>query len=116
MVIRLERLRVQEALSARDVAVERLAEACAALRDRTATVKQVQNDKEELERSLEHYRKSNTYPDDKPAADGVSQLTECLRAIEQKLATLDLSTSQHACMQSSGDKENEHKHTVMQRA
>ncbi|KAH9890491.1 hypothetical protein C8Q73DRAFT_735592 [Cubamyces lactineus] len=112
MIIRLERLRIQEALTARDVAVERLAEACAALRDRTAAIKQVQSEKEELERSLEQYRKSNTYQEEKkPAAEEVSRLTECLHAIEQKLASLDLSASQYAYMLGGEDKENERGYT-----
>ncbi|KAI0333115.1 hypothetical protein GY45DRAFT_1272653 [Cubamyces sp. BRFM 1775] len=107
MAIRLERLRVQEALTARDVAVKRLAEACAALRDRTATIIQVRNEKEELEKSLEQYRKSAVHQEEAPAVEGAPQLTECLHAIEQKLASLDLSASQPVFMPAGDDKENE---------
>ncbi|TFK85361.1 hypothetical protein K466DRAFT_588151 [Polyporus arcularius HHB13444] len=52
MVIRLERLRVQEALNARDVAVDRLASACASVREKTSAVDNLREEKERLQDQL----------------------------------------------------------------
>ncbi len=52
MMIRLERLRVQEALNARDVAVDRLASACASVREKTNAVDSLREEKERLQDQL----------------------------------------------------------------
>ncbi|KAI0695100.1 hypothetical protein C8T65DRAFT_584544 [Cerioporus squamosus] len=56
MVIRLERLRVQEALNARDVAVSRLADACASVREKTNAVDGLREEKERLQEQFEVFR------------------------------------------------------------
>lgn len=53
MNIRLERLRVLEALSARDVAVGRLAEACSSVREKAEKIQDLSNEKENLVKQLE---------------------------------------------------------------
>ena len=53
MAIRLERLRVQEALNARDVAVGRLADACASVREKTKTVEALREERVRLRKRLD---------------------------------------------------------------
>ena len=53
MAIRLERLRVREALDARDVAVSRLAGACAFVREKTDELNCVREEKVRLQTQLE---------------------------------------------------------------
>ncbi|KAI0781526.1 hypothetical protein BD413DRAFT_506005 [Trametes elegans] len=59
MVVRLERMRVQEALTARDVAVTRLAEACTSVREKTDALKHLNAEKEMLEKRLEIFSRAS---------------------------------------------------------
>ncbi|KAI0628822.1 hypothetical protein C8Q77DRAFT_1220668 [Trametes polyzona] len=77
MAIRLERLRVQEALTARDVAVSRLAEACASVRDKTSEIIRLKEEKVVLERLSENKA-------------FLTQKIE-IDAVENKLASLKMS-------------------------
>ncbi|KAI0668335.1 hypothetical protein C8Q78DRAFT_1046633 [Trametes maxima] len=97
MAIRLERLRVQEALSARDVAVERLAEACASVREKAQKIKHL-SDEREIMRSESAGRRSITgadqesslMPTDPASTAEVYQLKECIQTLETKLASLSV--------------------------
>ncbi|KAI0373136.1 hypothetical protein BV20DRAFT_977736 [Pilatotrama ljubarskyi] len=94
MTIRLERLRVQEALAARDAAVERLAEACTSIRQKTAKIARLTADVERLEKELEsvtHASVQGTAPA-APTAE-VSQAAH--QALEGKFASLTLSMSEN---------------------
>ncbi|KAI0648473.1 hypothetical protein C8Q79DRAFT_1008796 [Trametes meyenii] len=102
MVIRLERLRVQEALSARDVAVERLAEACVSVRDKTNQIKHLSNEKEAMKIKLAERgpllgvnQDPSLMPMDSAAGVEVRQLKECIQTLESKLAALSMK-NQHA--------------------
>ena len=51
-MLRLERMRVQEALNARDVAVSRLEEACASVREKTVALDALRDEKAQLQQKL----------------------------------------------------------------
>ncbi|OSD02134.1 hypothetical protein PYCCODRAFT_443491 [Trametes coccinea BRFM310] len=101
MSIRLERLRVQEALTARDVAVGRLAEACASVREKTSAIQLLREEKEALQGRLDLAMQSSQDPvEGAPSAAGISDkttgatirtLTECIQKLEDKLASLSVS-------------------------
>ncbi|KAJ3001075.1 hypothetical protein NUW54_g6662 [Trametes sanguinea] len=118
MSIRLERLRVQEALTARDVAVGRLAEACASVREKTSTIQLLKEEKNMLQGRLDlAVHSAQTLSEGMPATAGVSDgigagvtirtLTECIQKLENKLASL--STSENASMANKEGDENEHR-------
>lgn len=97
MNIRLERLRVLEALSARDVAVGRLAEACSSVREKAEKIQDLSNEKENLVKQLEvlasdHRQPGNDGSGNKNAAGPteVRKLVECMQTLENKLASLNM--------------------------
>ncbi|EIW61013.1 uncharacterized protein TRAVEDRAFT_19515 [Trametes versicolor FP-101664 SS1] len=97
MNIRLERLRVLEALSARDVAVGRLAEACSSVREKAEKIQDLSNEKENLVKQLEvmasdHRQPGNDGPSSKNVAapTEVRKLVECMQTLENKLASLNM--------------------------
>ncbi|TBU40047.1 hypothetical protein BD309DRAFT_1083015 [Dichomitus squalens] len=104
MMIRLERLRMREALNARDAIVSRLAEACASVRQKTEALAALQEEKEALQRALDRAAKRDDHGADKEnlcrgsmsvksegAGEARRQLVGYLKAIENKLASLKLS-------------------------
>ncbi|KAI9069472.1 hypothetical protein FKP32DRAFT_1682906 [Trametes sanguinea] len=118
MSIRLERLRVQEALTARDVAVGRLAEACASVREKTSTIQLLKEEKDMLQGRLDlAVNSAQTLLEGMPAAAGVFDgigagvtvrtLTECIQKLENKLASL--STSENASMVKREGDENDYR-------
>ncbi|KAL7282894.1 hypothetical protein ACG7TL_002309 [Trametes sanguinea] len=117
MSIRLERLRVQEALTARDVAVVRLAEACASGREKTSAIQLLREEKEALQGRLDLAMHSSQAPvEGAPSAAGISDkttgatirtLTECIQKLEDKLASLSVSENVPASTKD-GD-ENHHR-------
>lgn len=97
MNIRLERLRVLEALSARDVAVGRLAEACSSVREKAEKIQDLSNEKENLVKQLEVMASDPRQPgNDGPgnknvaAPADVRKLVECMQTLENKLASLNM--------------------------
>ncbi|KAJ2988313.1 hypothetical protein NUW54_g9155 [Trametes sanguinea] len=118
MSIRLERLRVQEALTARDVAVGRLAEACASVREKTSTIQLLKEEKNTLQGRLDlAVHSAQALSEGMSAAAGVSDgigagvtirtLTECIQKLENKLASL--STSENASMANKEGDENDYR-------
>ncbi len=98
MNIRLERLRVLEALSARDVAVGRLAEACSSVREKTEKIQDLNNEKENLVKQLEIRASDHRQPGkdgsgnkDIAAPTEVRKLVEYVQTLENKLASLSMS-------------------------
>ena len=100
MAIRLERLRVREALNARDVAVRRLAEACTSVRQKTEALAALREEKEALLRRLrredgsaDDENKDATSANAKPESTGDvrMRLVACLKTIENKLASMKIS-------------------------
>ncbi|KAI0823853.1 hypothetical protein BC628DRAFT_1382104 [Trametes gibbosa] len=98
MNIRLERMRVLEALSARDIAVGRLAEACASVREKSSKIKDLGEEKATLSKQLEAMGYAPSRAASEVVADKVStapaevqRLVDCIRALENKLESLSLS-------------------------
>ena len=97
MAIRLERLRVKEALNARDVAVGHLADACVSVRQKTEALDALREEKETLQRRLRLDLASQADKENigKATSDGASDdhrgLAGHMRAIENKLASLKVS-------------------------
>ncbi|KAI1791608.1 hypothetical protein LXA43DRAFT_1140231 [Ganoderma leucocontextum] len=101
MSIRLERLRVREALNARDVAVTRLAGACASVRENAAALEALRDQKEALQRQLDAVliMKEGGEIDDENGdrakvgskTEGTTeirrQLASCMKTIENRLAS-----------------------------
>ena len=112
MAIRLERLRVREALNARDVAVRRLAEACTSVRQKTEALAALREEKEALQRRL---RREDGGTDDenkdiaganaKPEStnDVRMRLVACLKTIENKLASMKISEGNGMANESEDD-------------
>ncbi|KAI0355154.1 hypothetical protein OH77DRAFT_1455259 [Trametes cingulata] len=90
MTIRLERLRVKEALAARDAAVSRLAEACTSVRQKADKIKHLTEEKEKLERQLETIIYASAQRKDQPA-DGIGARLPVEQTLENKLASLSVS-------------------------
>ena len=112
MAIRLERLRVREALNARDIAVRRLAEACTSVRQKTEALAALREEKEALQRRL---RREDGGADDEnrdttgsiakleSTSDVRMRLVGCLKAIENKLASMKISEGNGATNESEDD-------------
>ncbi|PIL33083.1 hypothetical protein GSI_04532 [Ganoderma sinense ZZ0214-1] len=103
MAIRLERLRVREALNARDVAVERLAGACASVREKAAALEVLREEKEALQRRFDAalakrecsgVEKENGETGAEGKGEGATdirrQLASCVKTIEDRLASLKI--------------------------
>ena len=93
-LLRLERMRVQEALVARDVAVSRLADACASVKEKSQALSSLEGENTELRNQL----KTSTLTGVKGGEDKEnvsSDPTDCLDAaiqtVEEKLAELRVS-------------------------
>ncbi|KAI8974237.1 hypothetical protein BD414DRAFT_424545, partial [Trametes punicea] len=102
MTIRLERMRVREALAARDAAVKHLAEACASVREKTAVIKRLSDEKERLEKQLERLQRGTQSPTDETAEERggaehaarspvIRELLECVQTLEERLASVSMS-------------------------
>ncbi|KAH9857469.1 hypothetical protein C2E23DRAFT_899910 [Lenzites betulinus] len=98
MNIRLERMRVLEALSARDVAVGRLAEACASIREKANTIRDLSNEKTKSVKQLEivGHAPGQTADDavaitEQAAPLEIRRLVDCLQTLENKLTSLSMS-------------------------
>ena len=112
MAIRLERLRVREALNARDVAVRRLAEACTSVRQKTEALAALREEKEALLLRLRREdggandeNRDTTNPIAKPESTGDvrMRLVGCLKAIENKLASMKISEGNGTTNESEDD-------------
>ncbi len=103
MSIRLERLRVREALNARDVAVNRLADACASVREKAAALEALREEKEALERRFDaalvkhdgsrvfkEIGEANVEIKREGTTDIRRQLASCVKTIEDRLASLKI--------------------------
>ena len=103
MAIRLERLRVREALNARDVAVNRLADACASVREKATALEALQEEKELLQGRLDSAlgTRGGNGPDKENGGGGAGantegttdirqQLASCVKTIEDRLASLKI--------------------------
>lgn len=96
MAIRLEQLRVQEALNARDVAVTRLADACASVHEKTKTVDSLREEKERLRRQLDAYKdrggidKENRNVSIGNAGEDSHGQTDPMKAVESRFGLLQV--------------------------
>ncbi|KAI1790446.1 hypothetical protein LXA43DRAFT_973631 [Ganoderma leucocontextum] len=104
MTIRLERLRVREALNARDVSINRLANACASVREKAAALEALREEKEVLQRRLdaalvkqedsaigeEDERRAGAEYKTEGTIDMCRQLASCMKTIENRLASLKI--------------------------
>lgn len=104
MSIRLERLRVREALNARDVAVNRLADACTSAREKATALEALREEKEDLQRRLDValVRREGSGVDKENSQGGGEggkiegttdirrQLASCVKTIEDRLASLKI--------------------------
>ncbi len=76
MVLRLERLRLREALNARDVAVARLEEACVSVREKTAALDTVREEKLQLQKQLEASKENCNGVGPLPGSNAVGKLSK----------------------------------------
>ena len=87
--LRLERMRVQEALSARDVAIGRLVDASASVREKTDALSTLQEEKDELQRQLDAYLKDNRADKENLNSDNpTDSLAAAVKGVEDRLAAL----------------------------
>ena len=87
--LRLERMRVQEALSARDVAIDRLADACASVREKTDALSTLREEKDELQRELDACLKDNRADKENLNSDNpTDSLAAAVKDVEDRLAAL----------------------------
>ncbi|RPD55702.1 hypothetical protein L227DRAFT_656739 [Lentinus tigrinus ALCF2SS1-6] len=95
MSIRLERLRVQEALNARDIAVGRLADVCASVREKTNAVDTLREERERLRKQLEmleckDHDKENLNISVKAEDEDAREVRDPIGAVESRFALLQV--------------------------
>ena len=89
MVLRLERLRLQEALNARDVAVARLEEACVSIREKTTALNNLQEEKRQLEQQLES-DKENAHRIELPGSNTTGQPSQAMKLLDETFTSLTI--------------------------
>ncbi|KAM5542076.1 hypothetical protein V8D89_004386 [Ganoderma adspersum] len=126
--VRLERLRVREALNARDVAVNRLADACASVREKATALEALREEKEALQRRLdaaivkregsgvdkENSEGSGEGTKIEGTADIRRHLASCVKTIEDRLASLRIMEDSASGMVAIDEIESDYK-TIKQR-
>lgn len=96
MEIRLERLRLQEALCARDTVAKNFTTACISIREKTATIERLQSEKGDLEKQLKllNGRQATLYApntttqiaeDKRKLVTEVARLAEILRSMQDEI-------------------------------
>jgi len=98
MYLRLERMRLQEALCARDAVVARFSEACASIRQKTCAIERLQHDKDDLEKQVGLLKgrqaalvpvTGKNAPDKNRLAIEVGRLAEMFRTLQDQVDSLE---------------------------
>ncbi|KAI0933425.1 hypothetical protein AcV5_005572 [Taiwanofungus camphoratus] len=102
-IILLERMRVEEALSARDAVVQRLAEACASISQKTGTIKRLEGEKENLEKQFTALNAAKQVADNVPSSwidkkklvAEIGRLAGMFKHLQHQILTLKRNPNNH---------------------